>query len=142
MAVEAAAVHQKDYSERPEDFAPIVRTMIEEGLLTPGVTYVQAQRVRRSFSRDMENALRGFDVLLTPTTPAPAPKDLTTTGNPMFQAPWTTSGLPTITIPSGLSELGLPMGLQLASEAFDEERLLGVARWCEEALGVALEPKL
>lgn len=142
MAVEGAAVHQKDYSERPDDFAPNVRTMIEEGMLTPAVTYVQAQRVRRGFHRDMENAVRGFDVLLTPTTPAPAPKDLTTTGNAMFQAPWTTSGLPTITIPSGLSELGLPMGLQLASASFDEERLLGAAHWCEESLGIRLEPNL
>ena len=140
MTVEAAAVHERDFGARPDDYAPNVRGVIEAGMLTPGVTYVQAQRVRRRFRRDVEEAIRDFDVLLTPSTATPAPRDLTTTGDPAFQTPWTTGGFPAITIPCGLSVSGLPLGIQLAAAPFREETLLAVARWCERVLDVTLVP--
>ena len=89
----------------------------------------------------MEELARGWDMLLTPTTPTPAPQDLTTTGDPVFQSPWTSCGLPTITIPSGISaSTGLPLGTQLAAAPFEEARLLAGAKWCEEALNLRLVP--
>ncbi|MEE9262735.1 MAG: amidase family protein, partial [Dehalococcoidia bacterium] len=84
--------------------------------------------------------LRNVDVLLTPTTPSAAPRDLSTTGSPVFQGPWTTAGLPTISLPSGLNGSGLPLGIQLVSPWFAEATLLAVARWCEAALDVNLAP--
>jgi aspartyl-tRNA(Asn)/glutamyl-tRNA(Gln) amidotransferase subunit A len=140
MTVEAAAVHQADFSARPDDYAPNVRGVIEAGMLTPAVIYMQAQRVRRTFHHDVEEAIRGFDVLLTPSTVTPAPRDLSTTGDPAFQTPWTFGGFPAITIPSGLSRSGLPLGIQLVAAPFAEEKLLAAARWCEEALNVSLKP--
>ena len=140
MTVELAAVHEADFGERPDDFGPGVRAFIEAGVLTPGVNYVQAQRVRRRFRRDVEAAMEGVDVLLTPSTPTPAPKDLSSTGDPMFQTPWTTAGVPAVTLPSGLSESGLPLGVQLASAPFAEETLLTSASWCENVLDVSLTP--
>lgn len=140
MSVECAAVHQKDFAARPDDYAPKVRGLIEGGILTPAVAYVQAQRVRRRFRQEMAEAIRGFDVLLTPTTTSTAPRDLTTTGDPVFQSPWTSCGFPTITVPSGLGNSGLPLGIQLAAPPFAEERLLAAAHWCQEALGVRLRP--
>ena len=140
MTVELATVHEADFGTRPDDFGPGVRAFIEAGVLTPAVDYVQAQRVRRRFRRDVEAAMEGVDVLLTPSTPTPAPKDLSSTGDPMFQTPWTTAGVPAITLPSGLSESGLPLGVQLSSAPFAEETLLTSARWCEEVLDVRLTP--
>jgi len=58
----------------------------------------------------------------------------------VFQQPWTSSGLPTIVLPSGLSESGLPLGIQLAGLPLEEGKLLAAARWCEEELGVSLSP--
>ena len=142
MSVEAATVHEVDFRSRPDDYGPKVRALIEAGTVTPAVTYVQAQRLRRRFRRDVEEAARDLDVLMTPTTPTPAPRDLTTTGNHVFQSPWTTAGVPAITLPSGLSEAGLPMGVQLASAPFAEETLLSGATWCEEVLDVALRPPI
>ena len=142
MTVEAASVHEADFAARPDDYGPKVRSIIEAGTLTPAVTYVQAQRVRRSFWREMEKAIRGFDVLLSPSTSSPAPKDLSTTGDPAFQTPWTACGLPAMTLPSGLADSGLPLGIQLASAAFAEEKLLAAARWCEQVLDVRLAPTL
>ena len=140
MRVEAAAAHQHTFSARPDDYGRDVRAVIESGMITPGVTYVQAQRIRRRFRRDMEQAISEFEILLTPSTTSPAPRDLSTTGDPVFQSPWTTCGFPTITLPSGLSESGLPLGIQLAAAPFEEETLLAAAHWCEEVLDVNLMP--
>jgi aspartyl-tRNA(Asn)/glutamyl-tRNA(Gln) amidotransferase subunit A len=109
-------------------------------MLVPAVQYLQAQRLRREFRRDLVALLAEVDVALMPTTPAPAPQDLNTTGDAAFQAPWTSAGLPTISIPSGLSQSGLPLGVQLAGLPFQEGKLLACARWCEDALGVQLWP--
>ena len=140
MSVEAAAVHEENFRTRADDFAPVVRELIEMGMITPGVAYVQAQRARRRFRREMEQAIGGFDVLLTPSTPAAAPRDRSTTGDPMFQSPWTTCGLPTISLPSGLNGDDLPLGIQLAGAPFDEGRLLAAAHWCERVLDFKLTP--
>ena len=140
MTVEAAAVHQEWFTDRADHYSPNVRDVIEQGMLIPGVSYVQAQRVRRGFRRDMEDALRSFDVLLTPTTATPAPRDLSTTGDPMYQTPFTFAGLPSISLPSGLSAAGLPFGIQLAAGPYAEETLLAAARWLEGVIDVKLTP--
>ena len=140
MTVEAASVHETDFAARPDDYAPNVRSVVEAGMLAPAVSYVQAQQIRRRFRRDMEEAIAPFDVILTPATVSPAPRDLGTTGDPKFQTPWTACGFPSITLPSGLSEAGLPMGTQLAAAPFAEETLLAAAHWCEQALDTSMTP--
>jgi aspartyl-tRNA(Asn)/glutamyl-tRNA(Gln) amidotransferase subunit A len=110
------------------------------GMLVSGVEYLQAQRLRREFRRDMVELAKQFDVLLTPATPDIAPRDLNTTGDAAFQSPWTSSGLPTITVPTGLSEAGLPLAIQLAASPFEEGKLLAAARWSEAVCGAALRP--
>ena len=140
MNVECAAFHEEFFRHRADEYGPRLRANIEMGMLVPGVTYLQAQRLRRSFRQDMTELAQRVDILMTPATPAPAPRDLNTTGDAAFQAPWTSAGLPTIVIPSGLSEDGLPLGVQFAAPPFEEGMLLSAARWCEEALGVELRP--
>ena len=140
MSVECAAYHEQFHATQAEDYGPRVRSGIEMGMLVPATKYLLAQRLRRQFRQDMVQMVQQVDVVLTPTTPAPAPKDRNTTGDASFQVPWTTSGLPTITIPSGLSENGMPLGVQLGGLPFEEGKLLGVAKWCESVLGVQLSP--
>ncbi len=138
--VECSAYHEQNHRQRAHDYGPAIRRMLETGALIPAVKYVQAQRLRRRFRRDVEALARGVDVLLTPSTPTPAPRDLTTTGDAAFQGPWTFSGLPSITIPSGLSRSGLPLGVQMIASPFAEQRLLAAARWSERELNVSLRP--
>jgi aspartyl-tRNA(Asn)/glutamyl-tRNA(Gln) amidotransferase subunit A len=140
MNVECAAFHEQFHATQAEDYGPSVRSGMEMGMLIPATKYLQAMRLRRQFRQDMVKMVQQVDVLLTPTTPAPAPKDRNTTGDASFQVPWTTSGLPTITVPSGLSENGMPMAVQLGGLPFEEGKLLGVAQWCEGTLGVHLSP--
>ena len=140
MAVEAASVHEATFKERADDYGPNVRGLIEAGMATQATTYAHSRRVQRRFRRDVERAIADFDVLLTPSTTAPAPRGLDSTGDPAFQTPWTFGGFPAITVPSGLSNSGLPLGVQLVSARFAEVSLLGAAQWCEQALDVRLAP--
>ena len=141
---ECAMVHAETFAEQPDEYAPLVRSRIECGALIPASAYVQAQRLRRRLRADIEAALAvSHDVLLMPATPTPAPADLTTTGDPVFQAPWTACGLPLLNLPAGLDSSGLPVGVQLAGRGWDEETLLRAGRWVERTLQVELgEPPL
>jgi aspartyl-tRNA(Asn)/glutamyl-tRNA(Gln) amidotransferase subunit A len=141
MAVEGAAVHEEDFRKRPNDYASDVRRWIEMGQLVPAVTYANAQRIRGQFRRFLGEALRDVDILLTSTSSSTAP-DISTTGDPRWQAPFTTAGVPSITLPSGLSKEGLPHGAQLVAKTFQEETLVSVAAWCANVLNVRPSPPL
>ena len=142
MAVEAAAFHEPMYRQQAEDYQPKLRAMLADGLQTDGIVYARALERRRQFIDDMEQLSQRCDVMLTPATPAPSQADRTNTGDPAFQGPWTSCGLPAIALPSGLAESGLPLAIQLVGSPFAESRLLSAAAWCEAALGVTLTPPL
>ena len=140
MAVEGSSFHEPMYRRQAMDYQPGIRGMIQRGLDTDAVTYSRAMERRRQFITDMRKLADRVDILLTPSTPTPPLPDLTNTGNTMYQGPWTSCGLPAITLPSGLSATGVPMGLQLVGPYLGEAGLLAAARWCEDALGVRLTP--
>ena len=142
MAVEAAAFHEPMYRVQAEDYQPKLRAMLADGLQVDGIVYARALERRRRFIDDMEQLSQRCDVMLTPATPAPSQADRANTGDPAFQGPWTSCGLPAIALPSGLAESGLPLGIQLVSSPFAEARLLAAAAWCEGAMGVTLTPPL
>ncbi|HXZ34543.1 MAG TPA: amidase [Thermodesulfobacteriota bacterium] len=138
MRTEGAAFHQPLYEKHRELYRPKLRELIEIGSLIPGVDYLTAYRIKREFRRQMDRVMERYDLLLTPSTSSPAPRGLESTGDAWFQVPWSFSGLPTITLPSGLSQEGLPLGIQLVGKAFSEGKLLALARWCEKALEISL----
>ena len=140
MSVEAAAFHEPMYREQAEDYQPKLRAMLADGLQVDAITYSRALERRREFIDDMQQLSARCDVLLTPAAPEPPQADRTNTGNPAFQGPWTSCGLPAIALPSGLAESGLPLAMQLVASPFAEARLLAAAQWCEETLGLNLSP--
>ena len=140
MGVEAAAFHKPMYEKQAADYRPKLREMLRQGLETDAVTYTKALERRLRFSADMRVLAEQADVLLTPSTPTAPLADLTNTGDTRFQGPWTSCGLPTITLPAGLAKSGLPMGIQLIASPFEEVRLLAIARWCEKMIDVQLAP--
>ena len=140
MGVEAAAFHKPMYEKQAQDYRPKLREMLRQGLETGATTYSKALERRLQFSADMKALSEQVDVLLTPSTPTAPLADLTNTGDTRFQGPWTSCGLPAITLPAGLAESGLPMGIQLIAPPFEEARLLAIARWCEKVIDVQLTP--
>ena len=140
MNVECASYHQESFRTRADEYGPRIRSGIEMGMLVPSVDYLKAQRLRRIFRQEMTAMLDGYDVVLTPAIPAPAPRDLNTTGDAAFQSPWTSAGLPTVVIPSGMSQDGLPLGIQFAAAPWQEGKLLGAAQWAQKVLAVSMSP--
>lgn len=140
MGAEAASFHKPMYEKQAQDYRPKLREMLRQGLETDAVTYSRALERRLTFSADMRVLAEQADVLITPSTPTPSLADLTNTGDTRFQGPWTSCGLPTITLPAGLAISGLPMGIQLIASPFEEARLLSIARWCEKLININLVP--
>jgi aspartyl-tRNA(Asn)/glutamyl-tRNA(Gln) amidotransferase subunit A len=140
MTTEAATIHEATFRTRRRDYRIGMRSMITAGLLVPAHIYLKAQRIRSKFTREMMRSLNQLDCFLTPAATMPAPKGLESTGDPAFNSPWSFCGVPSITIPSGITTDGLPMGIQLVGRPFDEQDLLNVARWCERVISFEYEP--
>lgn len=126
------------------------RIMIGTYVLSSGyydAYYTKAQKVRTLIIQDFNQAFEKVDAILTPTTPTPAfgvndtldPVSMYL--NDVFTVPASLAGLPGISIPTGLSENGLPLGLQLISKAFDEETLFRVAGALEQAANFTHQPQ-
>src|SRR5215510_13762652 len=88
MKVEAAAFHADMFRTQREQYGPRLRETIEMGLVIPAVDYLRAQRLRRLFQQEVPQMFSDVDILVTPSTPAPAPRGLHTTGDARFQSPW------------------------------------------------------
>ena len=140
MNVDCAAFHEANHRIRADDYGPRIRAGMEMGMLIPTATYLKAQRLRRQFRADMNEMASRVDIVMTPATPAPAPRDLNTTGDAAFQVPWTAAGLPTVVVPTGLSGLGMPMAVQFGGPWAEEGRVLGASQWCERATGLHQGP--
>ncbi|TMJ37109.1 MAG: Asp-tRNA(Asn)/Glu-tRNA(Gln) amidotransferase subunit GatA, partial [Alphaproteobacteria bacterium] len=126
------------------------RVMIGTYVLSAGyydAYYVRAQKVRTLIKQDFDRAWSKVDVVLTPATPSPAfaPGEITDPVqmylNDVFTVTVNMAGLPGISVPGGLSEQGLPMGLQLIGKPFDEKTLFQVGYAIEEAAGKFEAPK-
>jgi aspartyl-tRNA(Asn)/glutamyl-tRNA(Gln) amidotransferase subunit A len=111
--------------------------------------YGQAQKVRTLIIRDYEQAFSSFDVLVAPTSPTTAFRIGERADDPLamylsdvFTIPANLAGVPAITIPCGLDEAGLPVGLQLTAPILREDTLLRAAFAIESELGLDLRPEL
>lgn len=128
------------------------RIMIGTYVLSAGyydAYYAKAQKIRTLISQDFKNAHAQCDVILTPTCPSAAfgigeneDDPVKMYLNDVFTVPTSLAGLPGISVPAGLSEGGLPLGLQLIGRPFDEETLLRTADVLETAAGFSAKPKM
>jgi aspartyl-tRNA(Asn)/glutamyl-tRNA(Gln) amidotransferase subunit A len=96
--------------------------------------YRKAAQVRTLVRQDFEKTFAHCDVLLTPTAPTPAFKLGEKVDNPLqmylsdiFTIPCNLAGLPGLSLPSGFSKQGLPIGLQILANHFQEEKMLRAA---------------
>ena len=102
--------------------------------------YRQAQKVRRLIKDDFQRIFNDVDFILTPTTPNEAFKigdkldPISMYKNDIFTVPTSLAGLPGISIPSGLSTNGLPLGIQFIGNYFEEKKLLQIAALAEKEL--------
>jgi Asp-tRNA(Asn)/Glu-tRNA(Gln) amidotransferase A subunit family amidase len=136
LEVEAATYHRETFARHEKDYGKHIAEMIRVGLGHTAVDYVAANRARLAFREAAMPVLAAHDALLSPTAPATPPEGLAFTGDASLCAPWSSAGVPSISLPSGVSDTSrLPLAIQLVQAAGADARLLGVAAWCERVLG-------
>lgn len=118
----------------PDKTSPHAKALVDAGRGVAAQSYIQAIHAQAALRRDFGSALSGFDVLLTAPAYGEAPDGLGDTGDPALCVPWTALGVPAITLPAGLGEKGLPLGIQLVAPFAQDHKLLRVAKACEQAL--------
>ncbi|HBR64548.1 MAG: amidase [Dehalococcoidia bacterium] len=141
MNCEAANTHKDNYEIRPDDFAPRVKEIIENGLNTPAHTYIQSKHFQQNYTRQVSKLSKKYDALIMPTSLSAAPTP-ETTGEPIFQAPWTMAGVPAISLPYELDDDGMPLGVQIISNHFNELNLLSTSMWIESVVNFTHKPPL
>lgn len=144
-AEDARSLSEMYRKTRDEGFGAEVKRRIMLGtfVLSSGyydAYYEKAQRVRSMLVNDFAEAFRKCDVIATPTAPTPAFKigeksddPLAMYLNDIYTVTINLAGVPAISVPCGRSSAGLPIGLQLIGNHFDEARLLNAAYAYEQA---------
>lgn len=142
-----AAVALKRFLPRKSEMGEDIQGYLEKGLAIPAVEYLEAQRVRGQIRRQFSELFQSVDCLLTPTTPMAAPKigqkevafaglkQETRAAATRFTRGMNAVGFPAISIPCGLTQQNLPIGLQIIAAANQEDKMLYIAAAIEDSLG-------
>jgi aspartyl-tRNA(Asn)/glutamyl-tRNA(Gln) amidotransferase subunit A len=139
ITAEPAAYHEENLRNRGDDYGDDVRTLMEGGALFSAVHYIKAQRLRAIIQKEFADAFGKIDIFALPAAAAPATPigaETVDLGGMeadigmaflRFACPFNLTGLPAISVPSGMGREGLPLGLQLVGRAFDEATVLRTA---------------
>jgi aspartyl-tRNA(Asn)/glutamyl-tRNA(Gln) amidotransferase subunit A len=145
---EGSAYHER-HRNRDHLYHTAFRERVFPGREMKAMNYLAARRRQLELQREWERATLGFDVLVMPSGPAVAPPhgvekmEIQGQSYPIrallsrFTRPASLLGWPALTLPNGMSEEGLPTGIQLVGPPDSEERLLILGHRLEEALGRA-----
>jgi len=155
---EATLYHQEAgwYPARSAEYGEDVRARLEMGEKVTAVEYLKALELREKFIAGFHLALleNQVDVLVTPTTPIPAPRiaeEKVSIGGKehstralllRLNRPANLAGIPAISIPCGLTMQGLPVGLPFMAGVTDEPLLIELAARFEEASPLNARPRL
>ncbi len=132
-------------ASRASGFGPEVKRRILIGayVLSAGyydAYYVRALKVRRRIAEDFTQAFADVDAILTPTTPSAAfpvgekqSDPVAMYLNDIFTVTTNLAGLPGLSLPGGVDQRGLPLGLQLIGRPLEEGRLFSLASVMEKA---------
>jgi len=129
MLFEAARNLSDLQSRERARLSSAVNAGLDEGRAISAAAYAAACGERERAIAFFTQWLEGFDAVLAPSAPGPAPRGLATTGDPSCCTLWSLLGFPAISLPVGLVQR-MPVGLQLAAPAGRDDSLLAVAAWC------------
>jgi Asp-tRNA(Asn)/Glu-tRNA(Gln) amidotransferase A subunit family amidase len=129
MEPELALHYHTEFSTGKDRLTSTLCEIIERGRAIPATDYLRALEQIPLLAEGLDNAIGGFDAVLTPATPSEAPVGLHATGSPIFCTIWTLCGVPALSMPLLRGADELPLGVQLVARRGDDARLLRTARW-------------
>ena len=117
--------------ERPQDYGALARDRLTIGAYVRASDMVQAMRRRLMLVEATDAAMAGFDAILLPTCPDPAPvlgelAPYFDNRRPMSMRPFNLTGQPALSVCNGFDKAGLPLSLQIVGCAFDEATVLRI----------------
>ena len=134
MAYEAARELAHEHRCHFDALSEPLRELLTEGENIFSTAYDDNCRRRDECLSDIDLLFSDADALLAPSALGEAPLFDEGTGDPVMSRTWTLLGLPSITLPCGFGENGLPIGLQIAVRPHQDEKLLAIAAWFEQLL--------
>jgi Asp-tRNA(Asn)/Glu-tRNA(Gln) amidotransferase A subunit family amidase len=129
MLYEAARNLGELQSRERARLTPALNAALDEGATIGARAYESAREQRERAIAFFTQWLDGFDAVLAPSAPGPAPRGLATTGDPSCCTLWSLLGFPAVNLPVGQVQR-MPIGMQLAAPQHCDDRLLAVAAWC------------
>ena len=136
---DGAAFHRDRLKEHPDWFGVDVRQRLETGAAFTSTEYALARRTQVEVRRRCDILFEEYDALILPTTPIAAPvlegEDAVERARLLTRltAPFNITGLPALSVPCGFTTEGLPIGLQIASRAWNESGVLRIGYAYQEA---------
>jgi Asp-tRNA(Asn)/Glu-tRNA(Gln) amidotransferase A subunit family amidase len=129
MESDMARSFSEEYKKSKNKLSDKIIEAIERGMKYTSVEYNDALSKIDVANTYFKQFFHDYDAILTPSACGEAPKGLQSTGNPIFCTVWTYCGMPCISLPLLQGKNGLPVGVQLVSSLFDDERLFRNASW-------------
>ncbi|WP_254276169.1 amidase [Halomonas sp. 3H] len=128
LAYEAARALASERERFEASMSPALLALLDEGQRLSLADYwasrQAADRARLTLSQQLAER---FDVLLAPSAPGVAPEGLASTGDPIYSRVWTLLGVPCVNLPLHWTPQGLPVGVQLIADRYQDQRLLSIA---------------
>ncbi len=137
MAYEAARELANEHRCHFNALSQPLRDLLVQGESISAAAYDDGCRQRDECLAEIDSLFGDADALLAPSTLDEAPLFDEGTGDPIMSRAWTLLGLPSITLPCGTGENGLPLGLQIAARPRHDDKLLAIATWFEKLLASA-----
>jgi Asp-tRNA(Asn)/Glu-tRNA(Gln) amidotransferase A subunit family amidase len=133
MVAEMSQVHAAWFAEHESLYHPRTADLIREGQSVSAAEAAEARAGQSALRQELQGLMTDHGILawISPAATGPAPEGLDSTGDPIMNLPWTHAGLPVVTIPAGAAANGLPLGLQIAAAAGEDEWLVAFAAWLE-----------
>jgi aspartyl-tRNA(Asn)/glutamyl-tRNA(Gln) amidotransferase subunit A len=150
--VETARFHRRLIAGSRERYSAETRGLLERASRLPESRLARAKLLSSVMKQELSAALETCDAIASPTCPVPAPRRGREVGEAVGQFPAATSslakftrfanltGAPAVSVPSGFTSTGMPLGLQLLGRPLEEGMLLRVAAALETELALVLTP--
>jgi Asp-tRNA(Asn)/Glu-tRNA(Gln) amidotransferase A subunit family amidase len=131
---EAARIYADLVDENPTLASDPLKQLVAEGQAASENDYRSALALQARLRHELSDWIAPCEAIVTLSATGEAPLGLDYTGDAAFCSPWTLMGVPAINIPSGWSEKGLPLGLQIVAPFGRDKTTLQIAAWAEAAL--------